>query len=141
MFDMNLTNTNEHDTIINCKTLPWLILAPKVWIKIIKMDADSGSYTLLIRAEPGAVLPPHRHVDAAEIFILKGTGHHPESGHFAEGDFVSEHKGAVHSQLAFGVETEMLMMIRGPSAFLDEDGNDMYMMDVPFLRRLSEAAA
>ncbi|KAF5486960.1 Acetylacetone-cleaving enzyme [Colletotrichum siamense] len=126
---------------VNCNTLPWLPLAPKIWIKLVKLQPATGAHTVIIRAEPGGVLPPHRHIEAAEIFVLKGTGDHPQTGHFAEGDFVSESKGAVHDPLVFEVETEMLMTSQGPSVFLDEQGNDLYTMDVPMLQGLAQSVA
>jgi anti-sigma factor ChrR (cupin superfamily) len=132
---------SSHDggATINCKELPWLPLAPKIWIKLVKLQPETGVYTVIIRAEPGGVLPPHRHVEAAEIYVLKGTGDHPQTGHFAEGDYVSEHKGAVHDPLVFEIETEMLMISQGASVFLDEQGNDLYTMDVQMLQGLANS--
>ena len=130
-----------HDTgsAINSKNLPWLSLAPKIWIKLIKLQPDTGVHTVIIRAEPGGILPPHRHIESAEIYVLKGFGNHPQTGHFAEGDYVSEHKGAIHGHLIFEVETEMLMISQGASVFLDDKGNDLYTMDVPMLQGLAES--
>ncbi|KAF5698321.1 cupin conserved barrel [Fusarium globosum] len=93
--------------------LKWLSLAPKIWIKLAKLTPETGSYTVMIRAEPGGVLPHHRHVKSAEIYILKGKGDHPHAGHFEKGDYVSEHEGARHDPLVFEVETEMLMISEG----------------------------
>ncbi|RGP81292.1 cupin conserved barrel [Fusarium longipes] len=107
----------------------------------IKLQPDTGVHTVIIRAEPGGILPPHRHIESAEIFVLKGSGDHPQTGHFAVGDFISESKGAVHDPLIFQVETEMLMTSQGPSVFLDEQGNDLYTMDVAMLQPLAQSVA
>ncbi|KAK6819078.1 hypothetical protein RU639_008115 [Aspergillus parasiticus] len=121
---------------VHCKELEWLPLAPKVFIKIIKTVPETGEYSIMVRAEKGGVLPQHRHLDSAEIYVTKGSGAHPQTGSFAEGDYVSESKGATHDPLVFENDTELLMVSRGPSMFLDDDGSDLYMMDVAMLERM-----
>ncbi|KAL0934392.1 cupin conserved barrel [Colletotrichum truncatum] len=138
------TAVSEHrdggDTI-HCENLKWHPLASKVWIKLVKLSPETGTYTVIIRAEKGGVLPRHRHIESAEIYVLRGDGNHPQTGHFAQGDFVSERKGAIHDPLVFEEEVEMLMMSNGPSAFIDDEGRDLFLMDVPMLQRLAETEA
>lgn len=133
---------SEHDAghTVHCDDLKWLPLAPKVFIKIIKLVPETGEYTIMVRAAPGGLLPRHRHVESAEIYVLKGSGAHPQTGAFVEGDYVSESKGAVHDPLPFEHETELLMVSRGSSVFLAGDGSDMYTMDVAMLQQMVEAA-
>lgn len=88
----------------------------------------------MVRALPGGILPRHRQLESAEIYILKGSGVHPQTGAFVEGDYVSEAKGAVHDAVVFGDEVELLMVSRGASVFLREDGGEMYTMDVAWLQ-------
>ncbi|RKK92530.1 hypothetical protein BFJ68_g10746 [Fusarium oxysporum] len=95
----------------------------------------------MIRAEPGGVLPRHRHVKSAEIYILKGKCDHPQAGPFERGDYVSEHEGARHDPLVFEVETEMLMISQGASVFVDDNGNDLYAMDILMLQNLAASVA
>ncbi|PNP78492.1 hypothetical protein FNYG_08122 [Fusarium nygamai] len=95
----------------------------------------------MIRAEPGGVLPRHRHVKSAEIYILKGNGDHPQVEHFEKRDYVSEQEGARHDLLVFEVETEMLMISEGASAFVDDDGNDLYAIDILMLQNLAPSVA
>lgn len=133
-------NHNGGDTI-HCHDLKWLPLAPKVWIKLVKLSIETGAYTVIIRAEKGGVLPRHRHIESAEIYVLRGDGDHPQTGHFSQGDYVSERKGAVHDPLVFEEEVEMLMMSNGPSVFMDDEDRDLFLMDIPMLQRLAESAA
>ncbi|KAH7205800.1 RmlC-like cupin domain-containing protein [Fusarium redolens] len=134
---------SSHDggVTIHCDDLKWLPLAPKIWIKLIELFPETGAYNVLIRAEPGGVLPRHRHIEGAKIYVIKGDGYHPQAGHFVKGDFVTEYRGATHYQLPFHVETEMLMISDGASVFIDDDGNDLYRMDIPMLQALEKAAA
>ena len=126
---------------VHCDSLKWLPLAPGVHIKIIKLVPETGEYSIMVHAEPGALLPRHRHIESAEIYVLKGSGAHPQTGQFVAGDYVSEHKGAVHDPLAFDHETELLMVSRGPSTFLADDGSDLYTMDVAMLQGMLDAQA
>ncbi|KAI3550029.1 hypothetical protein CABS01_10473 [Colletotrichum abscissum] len=130
--------TNQHDSgdTVHCNSLEWLPLAPKIWIKLVKLTHNTGSYTVIIRAEQGGVLPRHRHEESAEIYVIKGNGNHPQTGHFAQGDYVSERKGAIHDALVFHNEVEMLMISQGPSTFLDDEGRDLYRMDIAMLQGL-----
>ena len=131
----------EHnDDTIRCDDLPWLPLAPMVFVKVIKLDPETGGFSVMIRAEPGASLPRHKHLESAEIYILKGEGVHPQTGAFRQGDYVSERKGAVHEELPFDVETELLMICNGPSAFLGPNDEVRYLFDIPMLQRLSQYA-
>lgn len=131
---------NGGDTV-HCNDLKWLPLAPKVWIKLVKISTETGAYTVIVRAERGGVLPRHRHIESAEIYVIRGDGKHPQTGHFAQGDYISEQKGAVHDQLVFEEGVEMLMMSDGPSMFIDDEGRDLFLMDIPMLQGLAESAA
>lgn len=126
---------------IHCEDVPWLPLAPKVGVRVLKLDAKEGSYTVMIRAEAGGVLPRHRHIGEAEIYMLEGSGAHPQTGAFRPGDFITERAGAIHDPLEFGENTLLLMVSRGPSAFLAPDGSDMVLMDVPMLQGLMQRGA
>lgn len=125
---------------VHCEDIKWLPLAPGVFIKVVKLVPGTGEYTIMVRSEPGGLLPRHRHVESAEIFVLKGSGAHPQTGAFVQGDYVSESKGAVHDPLPFECETELLLVARGPSVFLADDGSDMYTMDVAMLQDMVQAA-
>nr|RBQ94635.1 hypothetical protein FVER53263_07660 [Fusarium verticillioides] len=135
-----LTQPSKTGDTTHCNDLKCLPLAPRIWIRLIKLTPETGSYTVMIRAEPGGVLPRHRHVKSAEISILKGNGDHPQAGHFEKGDYVSEHEGSQHDPLVFEVETEMFMFSERASVFVDDDENDLYATDVPMLQSLAASA-
>lgn len=126
---------------VHCADLKWLPLAPKVWVKLIKQWHETGAYSVTIRAEPGGILPKHRDLADAEIYVIQGSGLHPQAGTYTVGDYVSEYKGAVHNPLHFDIETELLMIAQSPSVFLDEQGNDTFLMDLKMLQDLAAAHA
>lgn len=102
---------------------------------------ETGGYSVIIKADEGGVLPRHKHLASAEIFILKGSGVHPQTGAYREGDYVSERDGAVHDPLVFQEDTELLMISSGPSAFLGDNDEVRFMMDVPMLEQMVARAA
>lgn len=126
---------------VHVDSLPWLPLAPKVMVKVIKTVPETGGYSVIIKADEGGVLPRHKHLASAEIFILKGAGVHPQTGAYAKGDYVSERDGAVHDPLRFEEDTELLMISNGPSAFLGQDDEVMFTMDVAMLEGMVAQAA
>lgn len=130
--------SESHEDTVHCDDLPWLPLAPRVHVKVIKLVPETGAFSVMIRAEPGGTLPRHKHLEAAEIFILKGAGEHPQTGAFRQGDYVSERKGAIHEELYFDEEVELLMICNGPSAFLGPKDETRYLFDVPMLQQLAQ---
>ncbi|WP_136163810.1 cupin domain-containing protein [Sphingomonas flavalba] len=131
-------NHSAGDTV-HCADLPWLPLADGVRMKVIKADAETGRFSVIIRAEKDAVLPRHRHVERAEIYVIAGHGAHPQTGAYRAGDYISERRGAVHDALRFPVDTELLMICEGPSDFLGEDDTPFHRMDAQFLLAMASA--
>ena len=51
-----------------------------------------------------------------------------------------EPDGAVHSPLFFEEQVIQIMVAQGPSAFLDEDGSESFLMDVETLSTFADPA-
>lgn len=119
--------------LIDTEQMEWRELAPGVGIKVLRLDRAKGGLTIMVRAQKGSVLPLHRHIGLSEIYIVKGAGHHNETGNFKAGDYIIEPDGAVHTPLRFEEEVVLVMTAQGPSAFLNQDGSTAFMMDVDML--------
>jgi quercetin dioxygenase-like cupin family protein len=52
--------------------LDWAPLFPGVEVKLLSIDKERGYYTTLVRMVPGAIIPPHRHVEAEDSYMLEG---------------------------------------------------------------------
>jgi len=111
----------------------WRQLAPGVVMQILRLSEETGQFTLIIKAACGSVLPRHRHLAPAEIYVLSGNGTHPQTGRFRKGDYIFEKAGALHEAVVFDEPVELLMVSYGPSAFLDEIGQLRFFMDTQFL--------
>ena len=73
---------------------PWVERRPGVHWKLLFEDGDRR--TVLVRYEPGAVIPRHRHVGDEQIFVLEGSVS-DDTGTCAAGDFARRPPGCVHT--------------------------------------------
>ena len=87
----------------------WQPFLDGVRIKVLREHAGVLSY--LLRLEPGARLPPHRHPQDEECIVLDGrlrVGTQPEMG---PGSYHLAHGGALHATI--GTETGATIFLRG----------------------------
>jgi quercetin dioxygenase-like cupin family protein len=69
--------------------------APGVSRRHLFTDPARGTHTLVVRMAPGAVLPPHRHRTAEQLYMLEGDGH--VSGQvLGPGDYFRVPAGTTH---------------------------------------------
>ena len=76
--------------------LAWIEARPGVRQKRIWEDKDSERRAILARFEPGATLPPHRHVGDELIFVIEGANA-DESGVVGTGNMNYRPNGCVHT--------------------------------------------
>jgi anti-sigma factor ChrR (cupin superfamily) len=82
--------------IFSLSELPWIETRPGVRQKRIWEDKENERRAILARFEPGATLPPHRHVGDELIFLLEGANA-DESGLVTTGNMNYRPNGCVHS--------------------------------------------
>jgi anti-sigma factor ChrR (cupin superfamily) len=82
--------------IVTLSDLPWSDARPGVRLKRIWEDKATERRMVLARFEPGATLPPHRHVGDELIFLVEGVNA-DEAGAVATGDAAYRPNGCVHS--------------------------------------------
>jgi anti-sigma factor ChrR (cupin superfamily) len=82
--------------IFTLSDLPWIEARPGVRQKRIWEDKATERRALLARFEPGATLPPHRHVGDELIFLVEGANA-DESGVVATGQANYRPNGCVHT--------------------------------------------
>ncbi len=82
--------------IVTVSDVPWIDARPGVRQKRIWEDKAGERRALLARFEPGATLPPHRHVGDELIFLIEGANA-DESGVVATGSMNYRPNGCVHS--------------------------------------------
>jgi len=82
--------------IVTLSELPWIDARPGVRQKRIWEDKATERRALLARFEPGATLPPHRHVGDELIYLVEGANA-DEAGVVATGNFNYRPNGCVHT--------------------------------------------
>jgi len=82
--------------IFTLSELPWIEARPGVRQKRIWEDKATERRALLARFEPGATLPPHRHVGDELIFLVEGANA-DEAGVVATGQMNYRPNGCVHT--------------------------------------------
>jgi anti-sigma factor ChrR (cupin superfamily) len=82
--------------IFTLSDLPWVDTRPGVRQKRIWEDTTGERRALLARFQPGATLPPHRHVGDELIFLVEGANA-DESGVVATGNMNYRPNGCVHT--------------------------------------------
>ena len=68
------------DDIVDTASLPWIPLGPGESFKPLRFLPDDRGRALLLRLEPGLVVPRHRHLGEVHVFNVVGkrqldTGH------------------------------------------------------------------
>lgn len=103
--------------------LPWVTLDPGFAIKVLKAGSDRDARALLLRVEPGVVVPRHRHRGDVHAFQLSGHRRLDSGESVGPGGYVYEPVGNVDSWTATGDEPSIiLVVVRGALEYLDEDG-------------------
>jgi anti-sigma factor ChrR (cupin superfamily) len=91
-------DTHDHDTItIRAQSGVWTELVPGVRMKRLHRDGVARSY--LLRLEPGAALPEHRHEGDEECIVLEGEVFLGDV-RVAAGDFHVARGGTTHAKLS-----------------------------------------
>ena len=72
---------------------------PGVSIHFYYSDRQSGHAAVMIRMEPGASYPSHRHRGAEEVLILSG-GFRDQNGSYRAGEFARFEDGSHHHPVA-----------------------------------------
>ncbi|HEY6641965.1 cupin domain-containing protein [Povalibacter sp.] len=50
----------------------WIEIAPFIQMKLLRRDQAAGNQTVLMRMQPGGIVPPHRHAHEEEFLVLEG---------------------------------------------------------------------
>ena len=133
------------DEYVSSQKLSWSPFVPGIALKLLRVSPESGTWTVLFRAEAGASFPRHRHLAAGEYFMLSGRmelrGGAKAGGVTAlPGDYGFEPVSVIHDSTFFPEPTEMLFTNHGAVQFLDEHDNTAFVLDWEAIQRMAAAA-
>jgi anti-sigma factor ChrR (cupin superfamily) len=90
------TSSAPPSQVFTLSELPWVEARPGVRMKQVWEDKATERRCLLVRFEPGATLPPHRHVGDELIFVIEGANA-DEAGVVATGNMNYRPNGCAHT--------------------------------------------
>jgi len=92
----DLQPTPGGSTYVDPEQLPWLPSQfDKIAMKVLYRDDAAGAMTVLLKWEPGAMLPFHRHPEIEQSWVLEGS-FYDHDGICRAGQFVWRTAGSMH---------------------------------------------
>ena len=89
---------------------PWQERRPGVHWKVL--HDEGGRRTVLVRYDPGVVVPRHRHLGDEQIFVIEGSVA-DDTGTCKAGDFARRPPGCVHAVHSPGGALVLAVMTGG----------------------------
>ena len=123
---MNAPLTPLASNVVKTAGMAWQpIRYPGCYIKPLLVDRETGLLTVLLKMDPGAVLPDHEHALIEQTYMLEGRledKEGPEAGlSVGPGEFVWRPAGSRHS--AWTPEGALMVAIfQVPNKFYEKDG-------------------
>ena len=119
--------------VVPLEEVPWGELWTGIEMKMLRIGAEDGVYSVLNRFAPGTVLPTHRHLGAVHAYTIRGSWCYREYDWIAQpGDFLHEPPDSVHTLTVPASNAEptvVLFHIEKALIVLDDDGNELLTQD------------
>lgn len=136
----------QSEEYVSTRSLPWSVLVPGIRMKVCRLSPESGTWTVLFRADAGASFPRHRHLAAGEYFMISGKmevrGGVQNGGTTAvAGDYGWEPVSVIHDHTYFPEESEFLFTNHGAVQFIDEAGNTTSVLDWEVIQTVAQSAS
>lgn len=117
-----MTDTPRTSVSVDPAGLPWIPIGPGQSFKPLRFMADGRS--LLLRLEPGVVVPLHRHTGEVHAYNVTGFRRLDTDEVIGPGGYVYEPAGNVDSWVAVGEEPVIVHIVAfGAMQYLDPEGN------------------
>lgn len=118
----------DNDILIKTSELPWVPLADGIDYRVLRTSAETGTWTVLFRAQPGSSFARHRHLGAGEYYVIKGRMEY-RAGSAVAGDYGYEPLDSIHDETNFPEYTELYFTNFGAVVFLDENDEVTSILD------------
>lgn len=122
---------------VDTTTFGWVPLGPGLSFKPLNFFPDDTGYQLLLRVEPGTVVPPHRHTGEIHAYNISGHRRIITTGDVVgPGTYVHEPAGNEDSWEGIGDEPCIVHLeANGRVEYLDDHGNVTRHTDAATARR------
>mgnify|MGYP001820844974 CR=1 FL=1 len=125
--------------LIRPDDLDWIEVPGGNAFKVLRVSAETGSWTALFRSEKGTTNPPHVHLGPADFYVLSGAIEY-RGGVARAGDWIYEPNGAQHDETHHPEETVYLANVHGAIAFTGENGAILGITDWRAMQALRDQA-
>jgi anti-sigma factor ChrR (cupin superfamily) len=116
-----LTPTIGGSTYVDPSTMEWMPSQfPKIAMKVLYRDEAKGEMTVLLKWEPGASLPFHRHPEIEQSYVIEGS-FYDHDGICRAGEFVWRTAGSLHETHS-DEGCVILAIYRKPNVFKNTQG-------------------
>jgi anti-sigma factor ChrR (cupin superfamily) len=135
----------QEDLFVSSRELKWAPFSEGIWLKCLRLSPETGTWTVLLKAEAGASFPRHRHLAAGEYFMISGRmelrGGVEAGGVTAlPGDYGWEPVSVIHDFTHFPEPTEFIFTNHGAVQFLDEHDKTVSVLDWEVIQAIAAAA-
>jgi len=123
---MNSKQSTRRDTKpMDSTELDWVPIVPGLSFKPLTYFPDNAGWQLLLRLEPGTVIPPHRHTGEVHGFNVQGSRFLINTKEVVgPGTYVYEPPGNADTWKQIGDEVCIVHIeVNGVIEYLDEKGN------------------
>ena len=116
--------------IVRAAQIPWTPWAlPGTWFKLLDYDRNHSYTAILLRIDDGAPETVHKHIGAANAYIIEG-GFGYEHGEVYAGDFMVEAGGVTHTPHVHKGGSLLLGFMHGVVQGFNPDGTIAGVVDV-----------
>lgn len=120
---------DDGSSIVRTASLAWTRWAmPGTWFKLLHLDDEAPSFTILLKVDAGTEAGLHKHFGAAHAFTLEGEWGY-EHGTVRAGDYIREAGGVTHAPFTGPQGTVMFATVKGPLAAVDASGQVVAVVD------------
>jgi 2,4'-dihydroxyacetophenone dioxygenase len=123
--------------LVHTDTLEWKPLGPGTAYRLLRVSAETGDWSAILKMDKGAVFAPHKHLGPAEIFILAGCTQ-DRHGTTRPGDYEYEPLGAEHPATTALEESLIHFTAHGPIVFHDDMGRIAMVLDAEFFLKAQQ---
>ena len=103
-----------------------------------RVNYQTGGFTTLLKIDPDFTAPVHRHLGAAEAYIIEGGFYYDEGDKGMAGDYTYEAGGITHEPYSTD-GCIMFAIVHGPNVGLDENGNPNFAIDATMMMEIARA--
>lgn len=131
-----MTVPMHEDLLTRVGELPWVPMMEGFDFKYLRVSAEIGTWSIILRCAKGSSFPTHKHLGAGEYYVIKGEMDY-RAGTAYTGDYGYEPTGVIHDGTNFLEETELVFTNHGPVAFLDAQGNITEVLDYEAIYKMA----